>query len=744
VTALVVAGGWMLGVAAGQMVAINLWVALVSGCAAGCVAAWRSGAARLVALGVAAALFGVARISIADVSEGSPAIQGLPADMTLVGRVADAPMALGPRTSFPLDVVRIVHRDGQAPIEQTGPLRVLVRGGPLGVEYGDLVELRARVSAPRSRPGYPLSDLLARRGIRYVADATGGRVLEPAAPSLIGWLYTIRTGLERSLRSALPEPHASLIAGILLGTRSGVPPELRAALNATGTSHLVAVSGFNVAVVAGLIQLIAVRMFGRPWSLLPMLGGVWAYTLLVGAPPSACRAAIMASLVLLAAGVGRLPDSITSLVVGGALLLAWDPQLLFDVGFQLSMLATAGLVLFTRPVSDRLWFLPRSLADAVGVVLAVELVTLPIAVGVFHTFSLVAPLANLLVGFTIPWIMLVGGLLAVLGPLPGIGELLAWLAWVLVSYCLGAIRWAADLPGAVVATGRLSLGVAVAWYGSLLLWAVVGSPDVRALLGGHLPRRAVVVAATLILVPATVAVAAGPRGSTVVSLLDVEGPTAFIRAGGRTALVGSGQTASHLAASIAERLDLWERGVDVAILTCDGGRQRDAMLETLQRYPAQVLIAPSATDLNAAPHVLVGEPGLRTELVPGVTIEVIDVRAHEGETILDLRILVGDVAIWLADVGPPSTRWKQAEPADRGVVLRVPSWTTAWERSAFDVPWVTMILDTATQPVKTLEDGAPLLDLRTHGAVDVVDDGVTVRVRTERCPNDRDCVVWSR
>jgi competence protein ComEC len=744
VTALVVAGGWMLGVAAGQVVAINLWAALVSACAAGWVAAWRPGAGRLIALGTTAALLGVVRISIADVSEGPPAIDGLPAEMTLVGRVADAPMALGPRTSFPLDLVRVANRDGRAAVEQPVPLRVLVRSGLLPVEYGDLVELHARVSTPRSRPGYPLSDLLARRGIRYVADATRSRLLQPASPSLIGWLYTVRTGFERALRAMLPEPHASLVAGILLGTRSGVPPDLRAALNATGTSHLVAVSGFNVAVVAGLIQLIAVRMFGRPWSLLPMLGGVWAYTLLVGAPPSACRAAIMATLVLVAAAVGRLPDSITCLVVGGALLLAWDPQLLFDVGFQLSMLATAGLVLFTRPISDRLWFLPRSLADALGVVVAVQLVTLPIAIGIFHTFSLVSPLANLLVGFAIPWIMLVGGLLAVLGPLPGIGELLAWLAWVLVSYCLGVIRWAADLPGAVVATGRLSLSVAVVWYGLLLLWAAVGSPDVRSLVGIHLPRRALVIAATVILVPATVAVAAGPRGSTVISLLDVEGPTAFIRAGERTALVGSGQTPSQLAASVAQRLDLWERGVDVAILTRDGPRQRDAMLETLQRYPAQIVIAPSASDLSAAPHVLVGEPGLRTELAPGVTIEVVDARAHEGQMFLDVQILVGDVAIWLADVGPPSSRWKELEQADREVVLRVPSWTAAWERSAFDVPWVTMILDTATQPVKTLEDGAPLLDLRTHGAVDVVDDGVTVRVRTERCPNDRDCLVWSR
>ena len=119
----------------------------------------------------------------------------------------------------------------------------------------------------------------------------------------------------------------------------------------------------NVAMVAGALTILFGRFVGRAPASLVSIVGVWLYTLLVGAPPSALRAATMVTLALIVVGLGRQPDAVLGLVVAVALLLGWDPGLAFDVGFQLSVSATAGLILLAPPVEARLTWLPRLIQD---------------------------------------------------------------------------------------------------------------------------------------------------------------------------------------------------------------------------------------------------------------------------------------------------------------------------------------------------------------------------------------------
>ncbi len=743
-TALVLASAWTLGITAGLLWASDPWWAWAAGGAAALAAAWLAGPtrARWMALVLAALLFGVSRTVLGTAAAPRDPLAELTGPVTLLGRVAEVPVPQAGRVAFPLEVVGVERPQPGRSVDSAA--RVLVRATGDEVEYGDLVEAHGQLSEPRSRPGYPAAELLSRRGITHVLDWATVRVHARAQPDLLGALYALRRRLESSLRAALPEPHASLTAGILLGTRSGSPPELRSALAATSTSHIVAVSGFNVAVMAGIVQLVALRLVGRPWALLPMLVTVWGYTLLTGAPPSAVRAGAMVSFVLGANAVGRLADPITTLGLVAAAMLAWDPVLLLDLGFQLSVAATAGLILFARPIAERLLALPRLVRESLGVAIAAHLATLPIILGTFHTLSVIGPLANLLIEPVVPWIMLVGGLLAVFGFAPGLGDLLTWCTWLLVSYILAAINWSAGLPGSVLFTGRLPVWAVAGWYGLLAVWAAAGSADVRAVGGKPPAPRAGLLAALLALLPASAVLAAPPTSGLAVSFLDVGAPSLFVRTpDGRTALVGGGGLSDSLVASVGERLALWERGLDLAVLNTTNAPHPSGLTETLRRYPARLVLGPpsdGAESMGAGAMVL-AEAGQRVEVDTGLWLDVVDVRTYQEQTVLDVELVMGDVAVWLPGPGPPSYRWQDPDRDGRTVVIRLPSRPTGWLQNAPRAPRLAVISDGPLRRASGRSGDAPTLDHRTYGDVLLFFDGAQPSLRTERCAAGRACLV---
>ncbi|OGO54780.1 MAG: hypothetical protein A2Z32_07420, partial [Chloroflexi bacterium RBG_16_69_14] len=293
----------------------------------------------------------------------------------------------------------------------------------------------------RPRPDSPYGAYLQRIGAVGTLTSRTLRV-EPTPDDPGRRLEDLRRGAAEALARVLPEPEAGLAAGILIGLRDHVDRDLAAAFTTAGVSHVVAISGWNIAIVAAAIAAMTGRLGRRRRSVVTILAIV-AYVAFAGASPSVVRAALMAGVVLLARESGRAGRATAALGWAATLLLVSDPELIGDAGFQLSSLATAGLIAWATPLTG--WIetitrgrLPHWLAESLGVSLAAQAATLPIILVSFGRLAILSPIVNLVV---VPLVApaMVAGLVAlaaggaVLGGAPAIvGSVAAAPAWVIL------------------------------------------------------------------------------------------------------------------------------------------------------------------------------------------------------------------------------------------------------------------------------------------------------------------------
>ncbi len=288
---------------------------------------------------------------------------------------------------------------------------------------------------------------------------------------ILAGLVKFRQALSSHFRQFLPEPQASLASGIVFGEQSTLPKDFYEALRRTGTMHIVVASGQNVTIVAGFLVVMLVVLVRRQIAVVLAMGGILAYAAMAGMNPPVVRAAIMGSLTYMAMALGRQQNGAVALGVASGLMLLIKPLLLFDVGFELSVGSTAGI----------LWLYPRlshwlerqvpqnSLMLMAGrelmVTVAAQLATLPIMVVQFGNVSLVAPAANMLVAPLVPVIMMGGGLVVGLGLVnSGLGQIAAWGVWVPLTVLVKIVEWFARMPGAMVTVEKLPWWWAVGYY----------------------------------------------------------------------------------------------------------------------------------------------------------------------------------------------------------------------------------------------------------------------------------------
>jgi len=467
-------------------------------------------------------------------------------------------------------------------------------------------------------------------------------------------LLRLRRHVDASIRSALPEPHASLLSAMLVGIRQRLPDELRNDFLTSGLIHIVAISGFNITLIALWVRRLAGWGLGRygvglAAVLLPL------YAVLAGAEPGVIRAAIMGDLVLLAWIIGRDADTLTALGIAGAGMALVQPQALGDVGFQLSFAGTLGLIVIAPRLADALTErarFPRWSAELIATTAAASLMVTPIIAHAFERFQLMAVPANLLALAAPAAIMATGAPVAIWASAgwPA-AEVVGWTAWLPLEYLIQAGRIAAQLPGASLATSGFDLPQALVSYlciGAALV--LLGRPPprlVRSRAGNlPLPRRAVYgVALVALIAPPAMAVAGMPRlfddGATLATVdLSGRAPTVYVRKGDDRVVVAG----SRLDRLLLDRaLPRWDLQVDNLAVASSGGDLSHMALDLVGARDVAVVQAPPTHALGprlVAPNHAGRAPvvveasrttgALETELIPAEGGDWVLVRSSDA------------------------------------------------------------------------------------------------------------------
>lgn len=219
-------------------------------------------------------------------------------------------------------------------------------------------------------------------------------------------LSKIRSKILTTIRETLPEPESSLLAGITIGAPN-IPATFNNALRFTGTSHVVVASGGNLAILAGFLEEFLSRFLKRK-TFLPIIALILTiYSALTGFGAPIVRALIMWLIIMLSQFAGRVVNPLKVLLLTVLVMLIYKPLWINDVSFQLSVGATASIVLLTKHIEKRLWRF-GFLKEAVATSLAAQVGTLPVSIIVFQDVKLMAPLWNSLVLWVVPYLTLIG------------------------------------------------------------------------------------------------------------------------------------------------------------------------------------------------------------------------------------------------------------------------------------------------------------------------------------------------
>ncbi|MEP6638789.1 MAG: ComEC/Rec2 family competence protein [Chloroflexota bacterium] len=494
---------------------------------------------------------------------------------------------------------------------------------------GDRVVVDGSIRAP---PDSPYGQYLRRIG--SVGTLTSRRLeIEPVPDDLRRRLEILRRGAAEALTRVLPEPEAGLAAGILIGLRDRVDRDLAAAFTTAGVSHVVAISGWNIAIVATAIAGMTGRLGRRRRSVVTILA-IAAYVAFAGATASVVRAALMAAVVLLARETGRAGRAAAALAWAATLLLLADPELIGDAGFQLSSLATAGLIAWATPLTS--WIeavgrgrLPRWLAESLGVSLAAQAATLPIILVSFGRLAVLSPLVNL---FVVPLvapamaaglIALVGGAVVLAGAPSIVGAVAAAPGWVVLRILVTVVEAAAGLPFASVTLtppwDLAAAGLATAALAGLAWWrrghrarlrsrpasrpapTQDGSTATRSAErdSGHAsaarsaPRAATVALIVTVVVAGSV-VAARPGATARISILDVGQGDAILVEGSRGGrlLIDGGPDPDRLLIALDRRIPPWDRRIDALILSHPHEDHVAGLALLLERYRVDRVFEP--------------------------------------------------------------------------------------------------------------------------------------------------------
>jgi len=683
----------------------------------------------------------------------------------VIGTVIDAPDPRDTTTNLTIEVDQLRPLEDAVtlvrPLDVSGKVLVQVPPGE-NWAYGDRLQVTGELQVPFDSADFSYQDYLARKGIGSLMSYASVTHLGSGYGNPIrAALFNLREKGYATLHTIFSSPESDLLAGILLGREQGLSPQLEEAFQLTGTTHIIAISGFNIAILAGLFTGITTRLLGRKWGAIAALIGISGYTILVGADAAVVRAAIMGAAGVFGGMFGRRQNGLNSLGMAALAMMLLDPNIPWDVGFQLSVAATLGLVLYAQPMEE--WFLgvminrmdEEKAQRMIGPIsefflftIVAQMMTLPIMAYHFGGISWIALIANPLILPVQSLVMILGGL-AMLGGmlLPGMGRFLAVLAAPFVTYTIRVVTLLARLPGGNLTLPKFNALWLVVFYGLLFFLTLIPKPQQKAVLQKVLrPQLGLLVIAGLVILTWG-RVLGAPDGKVHLTLLDEEGTILIESPAGNTVLIGGGKRPSTLNQRLGEMLPAGENHLDVLVA---GSAYRDdlnALAGSLNDYPAELALwgmDPETNQTTATVYTALEETG--SQIVPMKSGQSLQI--DEG---IQLEVLwTGErgAVLWLSwdnfsallPTGKVEENWLDVPGAPDVILLPdnlaaedLPlEQINSWQPAVILLPLAETDLPLhGEHSLLSLLVGYPILNTDEHGWIEVSTDGETLWVNGE-------------
>jgi competence protein ComEC len=598
--------------------------------------------------------------------------------------------------------------------------------------YGDVLKIIGKLESPPQFDNFDYQAYLAKKGIYSTMLNPHIEVVRRGAASKpFAWVYTLRKNMSRSLSSALPEPQASLAQGIVLGIRSTIPDNLKTDLSITGAAHLLAISGINLSIIAGVLVTSGVWLFGRRHYVYVWLAlfVIWFYSLITGMQAPVVRSAIMASIFLLAELLGRQKNIHVALAFSAAVMIGITPQILRSVSFQLSFLAMLGLV-FVAPTIQYLGKrtigaaigeegpgsrILLGVADSFSITLGAIIAVWPVIAYNFGIVSIVGPLSTFLIAPALTPIIFCGAATAIAGLIsPAAAQVIGWSAWLFLSYMLWLVNAFASLPLAAIHTGTINNNLAWIYYGIIgaIIWIKVNFKKTIALFSRSLgalkevsskriidvltilPKKWIVIPLIFLAFITSFTAATLPDDELHVSILDVgEGDAILVQTGNRNILIDGGPSPQAIALGLSRKISFWNRKLNLVVLTHPHLDHLSGLVEVLSRYRVERVLAPNLISTsntfrewlslikNKNIRYDLARAGQQIALGKGANLEVLnppDTNPDENEAALENKGIVARLSrdkvsfLFTADIGEETESRLVTQRANLGcTVLKV-------------------------------------------------------------------------
>lgn len=385
------------------------------------------------------------------------------------------------KVKYTLDAYFIEVEDERRPVRG----KVLVNALRYPVyEFGDCLLVSGELQRPEKIEDFDYDKYLARYGIYSVMyqaeiekldENRKGNFIRVVRNMLYGWIFELKGDFGMRLQRILAEPHASFMAGLILGSRKGIPEHLMTDFNTTGLTHIIAISGYNITLVIVIVS----AMFGflsRRKKVIASIIFIIVFVILVGMSAAVVRAAIMGCIGLIAIWFGRQYFVVISLFVAAFFMNLWNPKILvYDVGFQLSFLATCGLV-FISPYFEKYFkWLPGffGIREAVMMTLSAQVLALPIIILNFGRLSLISPFANVFVLPFIPLAMIFGFFAVSVSYLWGfLGQIFGFIGYLILELMILFVKFFAAFKFASLEVSGFSWWMLWIYFYLVLKWVI--------------------------------------------------------------------------------------------------------------------------------------------------------------------------------------------------------------------------------------------------------------------------------